>query len=135
MFCSKCGSENPEVARFCAKCGAPMPPPAAAATAAAAPPVVDTMRGLAPTSSPSSTTPAGAAVVSVTGKTPWVAALLSFFITGLGQLYNGDFKKGAVMFGLAVLGFIFTGGLLTVGVWIWGMVDGWQVAAGKFKPW
>jgi hypothetical protein len=35
----------------------------------------------------------------------------------------------------AVLGFMFTGGLLTLGFWIWSMVDGYQVAAGKGKPW
>ena len=28
MFCSKCGAENPEVAKFCSKCGAELATPA-----------------------------------------------------------------------------------------------------------
>ena len=123
MFCSKCGADNAEGARFCAKCGAAlavaMPEPAAAA--------LTTMRS---TTDVSTTTPG-----SPTGKVPWVAVVLSLLITGLGQFYNNDWKKGALMFVGAVLGFIFTGGLLTLGFWIWSMVDGYQVAAGKGKPW
>src|SRR5262249_3849899 len=122
MFCAKCGAENPEAARFCAKCGTAISAPVAVPAAA---PVVETMRGAAPV----------AAAAAPTDKTPWVRALLSFFIRGLGQVYNGDVKKGVVMFVVAVLGLWLTGGLLSVAVWIWGMVDGWQVAAGKFKRW
>jgi hypothetical protein len=121
MFCSKCGADNAEGARFCAKCGAALA--AAVPEPAAAPPT--TMR---------STTDVTSAA-SPTGKAPWVAVVLSLFITGLGQAYNNDWKKGAVMFVGAVLGFVFTGGLLTVGFWIWSMVDGHQVASGKGKPW
>jgi TM2 domain-containing membrane protein YozV len=123
MFCSKCGADNAEGARFCAKCGAALavaaPEPAAAAPT--------TMRS---TTDISTTTPG-----SPTGKVPWLAVVLSLLITGLGQFYNNDWKKGALMFVGAVLGFIFTGGLLTLGFWIWSMVDGYQVAAGKGKPW
>ena len=123
MFCSKCGAENPDGAKFCAKCGgaAAAPPPMAAEP----PPV--TVRGSASAAAPPSTSP--------TGKTPWVAVVLSFFICGLGQLYNNDWKKGAVMFVGAVLGFMFTGGLATLAIWIWGMIDGYLVAAGKGKAW
>jgi TM2 domain-containing membrane protein YozV len=122
MFCSKCGAENPDAARFCAKCGTNLT--LAAEAPAAAP--LDTMRGAAP---------GATAAVSPTGKTPWVAALLSFFICGLGQLYNTDVKKGIVMFVGAILGAFLTAGVATFFIWIWGMVDGWQVAAGKMKRW
>jgi len=61
--------------------------------------------------------------------------VLSFFISGLGQLYNNDWKKGLVMFFGAVLGIFLTGGLATLAIWIWGMVDGYQVAAGKGRVW
>jgi TM2 domain-containing membrane protein YozV len=123
MFCSKCGAENADGARFCAKCGNPLataptadPPP---------PPPTGTVRGEA------------AAPVSVppTGKTPWIAALLSAFISGLGQLYNNDWKKGLLMFGGAVLGLMFTGGIATLVIWIWSMIDAYQVASGKGKVW
>lgn len=123
MFCSKCGAENPETARFCAKCGNNLN--FAAEAPAAAPLQAATVR----------TSPNAAESVSATGKTPWVAALLSFFICGLGQLYNNDMKKAAVMFFGAILGFWLTAGVATFAIWIWGMVDGWQVAAGKFNRW
>lgn len=44
-----------------------------------------------------------------------LAAILSFFIPGLGQAYAGDIKKGAIFFVIAVVIFIisfFTGFLL-----------------------
>lgn len=123
MFCSKCGADNAEAARFCAKCGQPL---------ALAPP----LEPVAPAASTvRSGAPAAAASPSPTGKTPWVAVLLSFFISGLGQLYNNDWKKGAVMFVGAVLGVMFTGGIATLAIWIWGMVDGYLVASGKGKVW
>lgn len=124
MFCSKCGADNAEGARFCAKCGTPLaaavPEPAAAAPT--------TMRG---TSDVNSSAVAG----TPSGKVPWLAVVLSLFITGLGQFYNNDWKKGALMFVGAVLGLIFTGGLLTLAFWVWSMVDGYQVASGKGKIW
>jgi hypothetical protein len=134
MFCSQCGADNPDGARFCGKCGAPM----AAAAPAPAPAATDTVRGgggAAPAPVVVNNSGSGMGAVSPTGKTPWVATLLSFFISGLGQMYNSDFKKGAVMFVGAVLGIWLTGGLATLAIWIWSMVDGWQVAAGKMKPW
>lgn len=123
MFCSKCGADNAEAARFCVKCGQAL---------ALAPPVEP---AAPPVSTVRSGTAAGSAGASPTGKTPWVAVLLSFFISGLGQLYNNDWKKGAVMFVGAVLGVIFTGGIATLAIWIWGMVDGYLVASGKGKVW
>ena len=134
MFCSQCGTDNAPGAKFCAKCGntlAVAGPPAPAAEPVA------TMRGFeAPPAAAQPVTHVGsAAAVGPTGKTPWVALLLSFFIAGLGQLYNGDIKKGLVIFAAAVLGVFFTGGIVTLAAWIWGMFDAWQVASGKGKVW
>lgn len=129
MFCSQCGADNAAGAKFCAKCGtalATAPPPAPVQE-------VTTMRGAA-VAEPSPVVTA-AAPASVTGKNPALAVILSFFIAGLGQIYNGDWKKGIVFFVAAIVGFALTGGLLTLAVWIWGMVDAWQVASGKGKPW
>lgn len=123
MFCSKCGTENPDGARFCASCGTALA--AVAPVQAAAPPLP--VRGVEPAAVTQPTSP--------TGKTPWVAAVLSCVITGAGQLYNNDWKKGIAMFVGAVLGLMFTGGLATIAVWIWSMVDGYQVASGKGKVW
>jgi TM2 domain-containing membrane protein YozV len=123
MFCSKCGADNADGAKFCAKCGAAL----ALAAPEPAPVVTTTMRSTSDVNRATATSP--------TGKSPWVAVILSLFITGLGQFYNNDWKKGALMFVGAILGFIFTGGLLTLGFWIWSMVDGHMVASGKSQPW
>ena len=46
---------------------------------------------------------------------PGIAAVLSFVIPGLGQLYNGDFFRALLWFGFAVLLGI-TLGITTMGV-------------------
>ena len=40
---------------------------------------------------------------------PWngLAAVLSFFIPGLGQLYKGDVSRGVILFVLTVIGYVF----------------------------
>jgi len=66
-------------------------------------------------------------------KSPGIAAVLSFFIPGLGQLYNGQFKKMAVFFALDVvnvlLSFILIGYITGVVTWIVGMVDAYKSAS------
>jgi TM2 domain-containing membrane protein YozV len=64
-------------------------------------------------------------------KNPALATILSFFFSGLGQIYNGEIGKGIVfivLYGISlalmliVIGFITTP-ILWIWVWIWGMVD------------
>ena len=59
-------------------------------------------------------------------KNPGLAAVLSFFFTGLGQFYNGQFAKGllfiiggvvSVILMLVVIGFILYPILLFVNIW------------------
>ncbi len=69
------------------------------------------------------------------GRNPTIAVILSILIVGVGQFYNGDNKKGAIMLGAAVVA-----GALTVGVgWfavaIWSAIDAYQVASGKAPIW
>ena len=47
MFCPKCGTENPEYAKFCTKCGAALVPPAGGSETPATPPA-QTSIGLQP---------------------------------------------------------------------------------------
>jgi uncharacterized membrane protein len=47
MFCPKCGTENPEYAKFCTKCGAELAPPAGGSETPATPPA-QTSIGLQP---------------------------------------------------------------------------------------
>jgi len=128
MFCPKCGTSNDDSARFCAKCGtalAAVDAPAAAAGGASS--GSGTMR----------TSSVGSGGQVVTGKNPTVALVISIFLGafGGGQFYNGDWKKGLAMAAATVLLAIPSGGLVSLGVWIWSMIDAYQVAGGKWKAW
>ena len=127
MFCSKCGSPNNDGAAFCAKCGAALGTAGAGgAGAATSSPEPTTMRGQA-----------SAASRTVAGKNPTVALVLSIFLGafGAGQFYNGDWKKGLAMAAATLVLGIPTGGLVAFGIWIWSMVDAYQVASGKWSIW
>lgn len=67
-------------------------------------------------------------------KSPGLAAVLSFFVPGLGQIYNGQIAKGIVvfvigpLFFLGVLGWIGVGYLLYVPLWIYAIYDAYRTA-------
>ena len=68
-------------------------------------------------------------------KKPVFAFILSLLIVGLGQVYNGDYKKGIFMF-LCALFFSF----LSIGfVWflfaIWSAIDAYKVAKKNIPLW
>jgi TM2 domain-containing membrane protein YozV len=60
-------------------------------------------------------------------KNPALATILSFFFSGLGQIYNGEIGKGIVfivLYGISIgLMLIVIGFVTTPILWIWGMVD------------
>ena len=54
---------------------------------------------------------------------PGVAAVLSFFFSGLGQIYNGQIKKGLFIMFLATLNIlIFIIGAVLIGCWLLGKI-------------
>ncbi len=65
--------------------------------------------------------------IVINRRSPLIALVLSFFICGLGQIYNGHFGKGIVYFVIYVLCFasisILIGFLLVPVWWLIGMVD------------
>ncbi len=65
-------------------------------------------------------------------KSAGIAAVLSFLIPGLGQIYNGEFVKGALFIILAVifflLSFFLIGIPLYLGLWIFGIYDAYKGA-------
>jgi TM2 domain-containing membrane protein YozV len=158
MNCGNCGFGNADTARFCVRCGVPL---AAAATqpTAAFQPAAATQATAPFQQAPAhgdATYPYGAPAYPVhpsqqmmptqrgmyhqppavqqAGGNPALAALMSVFIPGLGQLYNGEGKKAAVMFGAAVVGILFLG-LGWLAMMIWGAIDAWKVASGIGKRW
>ncbi|WP_078554904.1 hypothetical protein [Bacillus alkalicellulosilyticus] len=65
-------------------------------------------------------------------KNSGIAAVLSFFYSGLGQIYNGQIAKGIafiVAYAISVLlMFVIIGFITTPILWIWGMVDAYKQA-------
>jgi TM2 domain-containing membrane protein YozV len=70
-------------------------------------------------------------------KIPLLALALSFFVPGLGQIYNENYVKGGIMIGLCALAIVLDitiigliiGIPLMVGVWVWAMVNAHKTAA------
>lgn len=60
-------------------------------------------------------------------KSPGIAALLSFVFTGLGQVYNGDFKRGVLFLIGTLVGFLFfiIPGII---VWVYQIYDAYSTA-------
>jgi TM2 domain-containing membrane protein YozV len=135
MFCPKCGAPNAEDARFCQKCGAALALAAAAAAPSAGPAVPPPGMPQQPLPQPGYYAPAPAGPRYAVGKSPGVALLLSFLIPGVGQFYCGESKKGGIMLAVYLISWLTAffvigwAGLLVV--WIWSMVDAYNIASGK----
>jgi len=65
-------------------------------------------------------------------KNPGVAAVLSFFFTGLGQIYNGQIAKGILFIVIQTINlllmYVLIGFITSPLFWIWGMVDAYRSA-------
>jgi len=66
-------------------------------------------------------------------KDPFIAAILSFVLPGLGQVYNGDFKKGLMIqicfiFSCIFSGIFFLFLLIPFGIWLFGIYDAYTEA-------
>ncbi|MDJ0707879.1 MAG: zinc-ribbon domain-containing protein [Leptolyngbyaceae cyanobacterium MO_188.B28] len=119
MKCPKCQTENQADSKFCVSCGAALnvaPPP---------PPPDEGIRGRPPS----------AGKKYAHGKDPTLALILSLILPGLaiGQFYNGDVMKGIVMLvGALILSFTILG---SAAIWIWSVIDAYQVAKGNQSLW
>jgi TM2 domain-containing membrane protein YozV len=65
-------------------------------------------------------------------RNPGLAAVLSFFWCGLGQIYNGQIGKGIAMMIIFAISWgmmwLIVGLVTTPILWIWGMVDAYRTA-------
>ena len=70
------------------------------------------------------------ATVLRSDKSPGLAALLSFLIIGLGQVYLGLTKKGIILFVLAIISgiliFVLIGWIIWVLVWVYAIYDAYN---------
>jgi len=134
QFCKNCGSKLNSGARFCSVCGSPV---------LSKPPYVTESQQTAPdrplrasphpqTSYPPPVESDRHAIIAHKQKSPGVAALLSFFWTGLGQIYVGELGRGIVFMVIAffLLWTIFLGiGLILAPIWwIYGIFDANKIA-------
>jgi TM2 domain-containing membrane protein YozV len=128
-FCAQCGARLHAGAKFCAKCGAAS---AVADNSGARQPLGG--NGPASTSGPMRTArplPAQPQMVIIRSeKSAGLAAVLSFLIPGLGQIYNRQIGKGILFFvfvGISCLLILAVIGFLTTPVlWIWNIVDAYK---------
>lgn len=85
-------------------------------------------------------------------KEPALACVLSFLLPGLGQFYNGESGKGAIMLGASIFGVILMasaindelwsgrnsdekgalGGMIFLGAWLWSLIDA-PISASKIN--
>lgn len=65
-------------------------------------------------------------------KNSGLAAILSFFYTGLGQIYNGQIGKGLAMIVAYLISwflmFVVIGFITTPILWVWGIYDAYKSA-------
>ena len=110
QFCPNCGSKIPKNIKFCPECGSPT-------------------SNTPQTNNTANNT--GNSVVN-TNKDPALAAILSFLIIGLGQIYLGLTKKGIILFIAAVISgflmFILIGFALWLLIWVYAIYDAYKSA-------
>ncbi len=103
QFCPNCGYKMPKGLKFCPVCGSPT---------SNAPQVNNTVNNT------------GNFVVNKE-KDPTLAAILSFLIVGLGQIYLGLTKKGILLFiGAIISGFLM---LILIGFVTWLLIWGYAI--------
>jgi TM2 domain-containing membrane protein YozV len=105
-YCSNCGIEMNASTKFCPECGAKQST------------VLDYQESYQ-RSTPNK-------------KNPGLAAVLSFLIVGLGQIYNGQIGKGLLLLVAAiisgVLWLIYIGIIFSIIIWIYAIYDAYNTA-------
>lgn len=109
-YCSNCGIQIDEKAEICPECGVRQAPPGAYY------PEGDSERE----------------IHQVQQKNPELAAILSFLIVGVGQIYNGQVGKGVIIIIAAVIsGVLWTIGIgiiFSIIIWIYAIYDAYTTA-------
>ena len=131
MFCSKCGAENAEGAKFCAKCGATLGA-AAAAPVGAAKPDAETSTGL-------SANVAGLLCYLAT----WITGIIFVVLEKKSKFVKFHAWQSIMTFGVLTVAYLivfwipFVGWVLSILIWIL-MVVLWivlMIQAGTGKMW
>ncbi len=140
MICSKCGCEVADGALFCTNCGNSMQN--LQNTVNQQPNVqgqVQQLNAQGQVQQAMYAQNAAGVIQPVSDKSKTAAALLSFFLGGLGihRFYVGKVGSGIAMLLLTIFGgiltFVFVGVLMLIAVGIWDLVDFIIILTGSFK--
>jgi TM2 domain-containing membrane protein YozV len=110
-FCESCGASLKPEDQFCENCGAAVGPASIEPGPAQTAPAV----------------PVATPVTSKDKKNPVLAAIASFLICGVGQMYNGHWKKGVLLLVVFIIIWLIFWPLALI-VWIFGMYDAYTMA-------
>ena len=136
-FCTKCGVAVAPDSKYCQRCGEPLDTAGTQSPPMFSPlpePHIHSYAGadypeqplIAPTYQPQRYYgPQG----MVGRKNPGTAAVLSFLIVGLGQIYNGQILKGLAMLVVSILfGITVVGLIVSFLIWLYGVFDAYGTA-------
>lgn len=119
-FCPSCGKNVEPGKRFCENCGAPI-------TAPASPPAAPQYTAPPPPAYAQSAPQGQPVTPPAQQKNSALAAIASFLCSGLGQVYNGSFGRGLlIFFGTLIGSLIFT--IPGIIVWAYGIYDAYTTA-------
>ena len=130
VACKNCGCELPEGAKFCRECGAEVIVEEVTGTQFCTNCGFKIPKGInfcPECGNPTSSNPTvkNANSLANTDKSPGLAAVLSFLIVGLGQIYLGLTKKGIILFlGAVISGFLM---LILIGWFTWLLIWGYGI--------
>jgi TM2 domain-containing membrane protein YozV len=113
-FCENCGKPLGENTTYCESCGAKVgntDPPIPMSTG---------NQGAVPVQT-------AHAAAQVQKKNPWISLILSLIITGVGQIYNGQIKKGIILLVAFIVVYLIFWPLALI-IWIFGMYDAYSTA-------
>ncbi len=137
-FCTNCGVSVAPDSRYCQRCGEPLsagsgmlsPPPPSPSWSPGTPSYASTYPVGQPPAAP--TYPPQhdyGPEAMVERKSPGIAAVLSFLVIGLGQIYNGQILKGLIMLTVAILcGITIVGLVVSFCIWLYGIFDAYGTA-------
>ncbi len=128
MYCPNCGTQIPDDSIFCTSCGTRI----STAASAAASPTASTPSSYTPpatTGMPPTQAAPQPGYVNLPRKDPAIAAILSFFLSGLGQMYVGKVGRGlAILVVQIILFFTIIGIIIGFFIWIWAIYDAYKLA-------
>ena len=129
VICKNCGEEMPDMAKYCRNCGCELEDenPTVKVCPHCGCELPDDDKFCHQCGIPVKVDEENVPARVIRNKSPFLAAVLSFFIIGLGQVYLGLVKKGIMLFILAIIAGILTtviiGWILWFVIWIYAVYD------------